>query len=191
MAGTSRREQIVREADRLFYRGGFRGTSFADIAGAVGISRGNFYYHFRTKDEILDAVILHRIARTRTMLATWEREGVSPLERIGCFIRILVANRNDIMDFGCPVGSLSSELVRIDHVSKRQAADIFIMFRDWLAEQFCAMGHGRDKAMRLAFHLLGRSQGIAVMANVFGDEEFIRSEVAELEEWVKTLDVGS
>ncbi|MDD9913854.1 MAG: helix-turn-helix domain containing protein, partial [Rhodospirillaceae bacterium] len=37
----------------LFYRHGFDHTSFADIAEAVQISRGNFYYHFRTKDDIL------------------------------------------------------------------------------------------------------------------------------------------
>ena len=51
------REKIVTSADRLFYERGYEATSFADVSEAVGISRGNFYYHFKTKDQILDAVI--------------------------------------------------------------------------------------------------------------------------------------
>lgn len=40
----STRQEIVEKADLLFYQRGFENTSFADIADAVGISRGNFYY---------------------------------------------------------------------------------------------------------------------------------------------------
>jgi AcrR family transcriptional regulator len=65
------REHIVRTADELFYRQGFQHTSFAD---AVGISRGNFYYHFKTKDEILAAVIGARITERRRMLGQWDAE---------------------------------------------------------------------------------------------------------------------
>ena len=43
----STREQIVLAADQLFYEQGFEHTSFADIADAVKLSRGNFYYHFK------------------------------------------------------------------------------------------------------------------------------------------------
>ena len=63
----------------LFYQHGFDHTSFADIAGKVGISRGNFYYHFKTKDEILDAVINRRLTNTEQMLDHWEATGEDPL----------------------------------------------------------------------------------------------------------------
>ena len=56
------RDLIVEAADRLFYRKGYAHTSFSDIADVVQISRGNFYYHFKTKDEILNAVIATRLA---------------------------------------------------------------------------------------------------------------------------------
>lgn len=64
--------QIVEAADRLFYQRGFEATSFADIAEALSLSRGNFYYHFKTKDEILAAVIARRLASTSAMLEAWE-----------------------------------------------------------------------------------------------------------------------
>ncbi len=181
----STREQIEAHADSLFYEQGFEATSFADIANAVGISRGNFYHHFKSKDDILDAVITRRLAATRAMLDDWEAD-TSPEIRITSFIRILVANRTKIMAFGCPVGTLNSELAKLDHAAQNRAADIFGLFRDWLSNQFVALGHDGD-AGALALHLLGRSQGVAVMASALHDETFLRSEVASLEGWLKAL----
>ena len=189
-ARTSTREHILQEADRLFYQRGFEGTSFADIAAAVGISRGNFYHHFKTKDEILDTVISRRITATRAMLDTWTSDNDSPEDRIISFIRILIVNQTKIMAFGCPVGTLNTELAKLDHASKRHAADIFRLFQDWLAEQFRELGQ-IERADKLAQHLLARSQGIAVMANTFHDEEFVRSEVDILEAWLHALCVTS
>ncbi|MGD9385294.1 MAG: TetR/AcrR family transcriptional regulator, partial [Thioalkalispiraceae bacterium] len=45
--GEAIRQRIVAAADQLFYQHGYENTSFSDIADAVGISRGNFYYHFK------------------------------------------------------------------------------------------------------------------------------------------------
>lgn len=182
---SSTRELIVEEADSLFYQGGFEATSFAEIAAALGISRGNFYHHFKTKDDILDAVIARRMERTRAMLDGWQADGDGPRERVLSFIHMLIANRVKIMAFGCPVGTLSSELAKLDHVAQGRAAEIFGLFRDWLANQFRALDAG-DRAEALALHLLARSQGVAVMATAFRDETFIRSEVAEIEHWLAT-----
>jgi TetR/AcrR family transcriptional regulator, transcriptional repressor for nem operon len=140
MPVSSTRELIVEKADSLFYEGGYEATSFAEIAAAVGISRGNFYYHFKTKDDILDAVIARRMQRTRAMLDGWQADGDGPRERILSFIHMLIANRAKIMAFGCPVGTLSSELAKLDHVAQGRAAEIFGLFRGWLANQFRMLG---------------------------------------------------
>ncbi|MGO4831792.1 TetR/AcrR family transcriptional regulator [Rhizobiaceae sp. 2RAB30] len=186
MPAPSTRQLIVEKADTLFYEGGFEATSFAEIAVALGISRGNFYHHFKTKDDILDAVIMRRLERTRAMLDGWQAEGEGPRERILSFIRMLITNRAKIMAFGCPVGTLCSELAKLDHVGQNRAAEIFGLFRDWLAGQFRALGAG-DRAEALALHLLTWSQGVAVIATAFRDESFIRREVAESERWLATL----
>src|SRR6058998_1261504 len=103
MSDKTTRDHIVEAADRLFYRQGYEHTSFSHIADVVQISRGNFYYHFKTKDEILDAVISARLASTREMLGQWEIEEKQPADRIRSFIHILIANRADIKRYGCPV----------------------------------------------------------------------------------------
>ncbi len=177
------RDQIVEAADDLFYQKGFERTSFTDIADAVDISRGNFYYHFKTKDEILKAVINLRMAKTQKMLTDWEAQSETPKERIKCFIHILVANWAKINLYGCPVGVLCTELSKLNHASHDQANEIFTMFRIWLCDQFKLAGCGSDSD-DLAMHILARSQGVAVLANAFRDKKFVELEVKLMCEWV-------
>lgn len=183
------REHILQAADQLFYERGFENTSFANIADAVGISRGNFYHHFKSKDDILEAVIALRADRTQATLDQWEAEGGSPEGRIRCFIRILIANRTQIMQHGCPVGTLSSELAKLDHALQPQANYLFTLFRVWLARQFTALGRKKD-ADALAMHVLARSQGVATLANAFRDKAFINSEVEQMNQWLAAVAAG-
>ncbi|HZS63310.1 MAG TPA: TetR/AcrR family transcriptional regulator [Xanthobacteraceae bacterium] len=185
MSTNTTRDHIVEAASRLFYQCGYEHTSFSDIANAVQISRGNFYYHFKTKDEILDAVIEKRLADTRKMLDRWEIEGKRPEDRIRSFIHILIANRADIKRYGCPVGTLCTELAKLNHASQTDANTLFTLFRLWLRRQFTLLGREAD-ADALAMHLLARSQGIATLASAFHDERFIRQEVQQMYEWLES-----
>lgn len=186
MANKLTRNRIVDKADQLFYEQGFEYTSFAQIAEALGISRGNFYYHFKTKDEILDAVIRHRLVRTNSMLDNWELEGDTPIDRIRSFINILVMNRAKIKRYGCPVGTLCMELAKLNHPAKGHANELFTLFRTWLRRQFELLGR-HDDADELAMHLLAFSQGVATLSSAFQDEKFIQSEVNRLEDWLTSI----
>lgn len=185
-AEPSTRDRIVEAADALFYQQGFEKTSFADIADTVQLSRGNFYYHFKTKDDILDAVIALRTKRTQSMLEAWARSAPTPAARLRCFAEMLIQNRREIQRYGCPVGTLCAELNKLDHPAQGSAGMIFGQFRDWLRAQFEALGHGQDADV-LAMHLLSRSQGIAALANAFHDEDFIRREVDLIDAWLSSL----
>lgn len=186
MAQSDTREQIVEVADRLFYQQGYEHTSFAHIAAEVKISRGNFYHHFRSKDEILDAVISHRIERTREMLAQWEKQGQTPADRLRSFVHILIANRAKIKRYGCPVGSLCTELTKLGHASRSEAGKLFTLFRDWLRTQFIACGREQD-ADDLAMHLLAMSQGAATLAQAFNDQDFLAAEEIRINHWLDAV----
>ncbi len=185
MSDKTTRDHIVEAADQLFYRQGYEHTSFSHIADAVQISRGNFYYHFKSKDEILDAVINVRLADTRKMLEQWEIDGKQPADRIRSFIHILIANRADIKQYGCPVGTLSTELAKLNHASQDEANRLFTLYWTWLRRQFTLLGRESD-ADQLAMHLLARSQGVATLANAFHDEKFIKREVKQMCDWLSS-----
>lgn len=52
-----RKKEILDVAEELFAAKGYDGTSTTDILEQVGIARGTLYYHFKSKEEILDALI--------------------------------------------------------------------------------------------------------------------------------------
>ncbi len=183
MSSKTTYEHIVAAADKLFYQQGYDHTSFSDIADAVQISRGNFYYHFKTKDEILNAVIALRIQNTQKMLRQWESEESTPAGRIRRYIHILLTNWPKISCFGCPVGTLCTELAKLDHGSQKEARKVFGLFRRWLRRQFILLGHKKD-ADTLAMHVLAWSQGVATLASTFRDRKFVSNEVKQMCEWL-------
>lgn len=182
MRGPETRAEIISAADRLIYQGGFEHTSFADIAAAVNIARGNFYYHFKSKDEILAAVIERRMEARSALLAQWTRDNPSPRARLSAFVRLFEVNGDQIMRFGCPIGSLATELSKLSHEARGPAVKLFDLFRDFLAKQFRALGCADAEA--LALHLLMRSQGVAVLYTAYRDAHFLAREMAAMEDWI-------
>jgi len=51
------KERIVNESIRLFLRKGFKGTSIQHITDVLGITKGAFYWHFISKEELLETII--------------------------------------------------------------------------------------------------------------------------------------
>lgn len=173
-------------AKRLFYERGFNDTSFSDIADAAAVPRGNFYYYFKSKDEILGAVVAARSKNIEGMLAHWDARHDDPRRRLKRFVEVLVNEEQNILRLGCPVGSLNVELGKTRTSLQRESAGMFEIFRRWLREQFRAIGHGRN-ADSLALQLLAATQGVTVIASVYHDARFLRREVTRLKRWIDDL----
>jgi AcrR family transcriptional regulator len=72
-AELSTHDRIMQAAFELFLAQGIHGTAVTDIERAVGLTagRGSFYKHFRSKDDLLSAVIEREVAaRMQTVLAS-------------------------------------------------------------------------------------------------------------------------
>lgn len=52
-----RRNEILDAAERLFSTKGYNKSTVNDILDTVGIAKGTFYYYFKSKEEVLDAII--------------------------------------------------------------------------------------------------------------------------------------
>lgn len=53
----STRDLIIRKSIRLFLRTSFKATSIQDIVDTLGITKGAFYWHFKSKDDLLLTII--------------------------------------------------------------------------------------------------------------------------------------
>jgi AcrR family transcriptional regulator len=78
-----RKQDLLDAALALFLEGGAENTAVSDIVRQVGVAQGTFYYHFQSKDEVLDA-LAERIAVPLGQLVTGiaEDDTVPPPERV-------------------------------------------------------------------------------------------------------------
>jgi AcrR family transcriptional regulator len=184
--GTKTRAEIVERATTLIYHQGYAATSFTDIVAASGLYRGNIYHYFKTKDDILRAVIDGHLAQYRALLQGWSRDRAEPRDRILALVEMLTGREADLVRYGCPVGSLNTELGKGHPELQRSARALFDLFADWL-EAACKELGLAARARAVALHLLGRAQGIALLAHVYGDADLLRRESEELARWIRCL----
>lgn len=74
----NRRADIVRAAGRLFHEKGYSATTIRDIANAVGMRSGSPFYHFKTKHDMLRAVVLEGIGKIDAAVAREANSGQPP-----------------------------------------------------------------------------------------------------------------
>ena len=183
------RQRIVEAANRLIYHKGYNQTSFSDVVQAADVPRGNIYYYFKTKDEILAAAIRYRTERISQMLDNWSGGYRTPIERLQRFLDILTDSADAIVRYGCPMGSLNIELGKEQPELQEQAENLFKVFESWLSDQFAELGYA-GRAHELALRLLAQGQGISVIAQVHNDPGFLRREKERLSRWLDRLAEG-
>jgi len=180
------RQAIVDSANQLFYRKGYNRTSFTDVVTMAQVPRGNIYYYFKTKDEMLKAVIEHRLDTISSMLKDWEKSIEKPQDRLERFVRIMYDSTPALLRSGCPMGSLIVELAKDQSELKEQAKRLFDLFQRWLANQFVDLGYP-EEAKELSLQLLARGQGIIVIAQVYQDPGFLERGTREINRWLDQL----
>lgn len=180
------KQQVVEAADQLFYQKGYNLTSFSDIAVASKVPRGNLNYYFSTKSEVLVAVIRYRVNEMQQMLSNWEREYKSPLERLQRYVQIVSNVKKDVIHYGCPMGTLNSELGKAQHELQDITKEQFEVFEQWIKKQFQLMGCSKNAA-ELTMHLMVWTQGVATMAYIHQDTRLIQREAKSIATWLASL----
>ena len=184
------RQQIIQAADQLFYQKGYNLTSFSDIASVSNVPRGNLNYHFSTKDEVLAAVIQYRVGAMQQMLNTWDREYTSPLLRLQRYAKIVSNVKQEVIHYGCPMGTLNSELGKTQQTLQAITVEQFEVFEQWIKKQFQSMGCSKN-ATELTMHLMVWTQGVASMAYIHQDTRLIQREVKSIISWLESLTINS
>lgn len=183
------RQRIVEAANRLFYHKGYHNTSFTDVVNDSGVPRGNIYYYFKSKEDILHAALRYRISRIEQMLQSWSERYRTPIERLNRFLEILPDSVDSLVRYGCPMGTLNAELGKNDPQLQAEAKAMFLLFEDWLTDQFAELGYA-GRAREFARRLLARGQGISMITHVYGDHRFLIQETDLLQRWINRLARG-
>jgi TetR/AcrR family transcriptional repressor of nem operon len=182
--GTGKRERLVAAARQVLYEHGIEQATLADIAVAADVPLGNVYYYFKTKDALVAAVI-DAYRNTFAELTSQLSQEDEPAGRLKALLQALTARRERLASYGCPIGSLSSELDKRDGDLRDEAGTILAGVIDWAEVQFRAMG--REDARELAVALIAAYQGIVVLAAALRDPGLIGVETGRLVRWIDSL----
>jgi AcrR family transcriptional regulator len=103
------RTRVLDAAAKVFSRKGYTGTRLADIAAAADMHAGSLYYHFRTREELVDEVL--RVGQERVDRFVHERLAALPpdtthLDRLR---ELMTAHLEMVLEFG----DYTSAMIRI------------------------------------------------------------------------------
>ena len=180
-----KRERLVGAATQLLHEQGIERTTLADIAKAADVPAGNVYYYFKTKDEVIAAVIEAHVQQIKTTLASIDTHHRSPKSRLKAFVREFTAASEIVAQHGCPLGSLCSELGKRVKQPSFAAAELMRLPVEWAETQFRALG--RRDAHDLALDLLAAYEGSALLANTMRDPNVLSRAARRLNHWIDTL----
>lgn len=121
--GTSvARDKLVATASRLFYARGIAASGVDTIVAESGVSKPTLYAHFRTKNDLVAAVLEDRHERRRASLEAHlaERSQLPARDRLLSVFDWIADHQRGAGARGCPFVNASVELVRAEDAAARK-----------------------------------------------------------------------
>ena len=125
--GSEKRQGLLDAAEKLFCQQGYEKTSVQDILDATGLSKGGFYHHFASKDEVMTALCARRAERAAAFTAEALNAANSPLDRINAVLYGFMPLRKEEGDF-------AAMLLQV--ISKPESRAVAMVYQDALEEHF-------------------------------------------------------
>jgi TetR/AcrR family transcriptional repressor of nem operon len=103
---------------------GYTATRIEDICDTAGLTKGSFFHHFKSKEELALAAAEHWNAVTGSLFASAAYKALpDPLDRVLAYVDLRKAIlQGELSDFTCLVGTMVQEVYET-HPSIRQACD--------------------------------------------------------------------
>lgn len=185
----STREQILDAASRLIHIRGFNNTSVDDILRESRVGKGNFYYYFKSKDELGYAILDRSMERIRgELIEKYFVPDLDPWEQLRGFLEFPVERaRNHGCSGGCPLGNLAVEMSDIHEEFRRRLTKAFdeVLTRiEQSLKQAKDQGtlRGNTDISRLAHFIIAGFEGALMMGKLRKDPDVVAGVIEELKE---------
>ncbi len=170
--GRQRQEDITKQAALLFRRRGYNQTGLRDILEAASISRGAFYFHFKSKKDLATAVVeyyrleLLRIFDEAFARGTWA-DGVRR------FVELLLGTVEKPLAFAAPLTYLGLEFAETDTRILEKVADVLSGMEERLARELARHGYPARACRRRAATITACFEGHALRLAIYKDPRCI------------------
>ena len=188
------RKKIMLAAAEEIYRVGFQSASVGEILRRLEISKGCFYHHFSTKQELGYAVLEEYFVQFQAEIWDPVFNAANPLRAV----IILLGNTNNFINrerikLGCPINNIAQEMSPIDEGFRTRVENIYRMLRTRLTKallQAQKQGQMRGDAnvRELAVLIITVMQGAVGMAKNAQDHTMFTECTSGLRRYLKSLE---
>ncbi len=179
-------------ATRLMHVQGYHMTSLDDILRASGVGKGNFYYYFKSKEDLGHAILDQIVASflQRTLDPCFGDSALPPLAQIRCFLdRVVEMQRERNCVGGCPLGNLAAELSDLHEGFRARLSEVFSVWRKRLTQALGEAQRRRDvhaecRPEAVAHFLVAALEGAMLMAKLTKDIAVMEQCIRELKRYL-------
>lgn len=188
------RARLLEAAHRLIRVKGFAATSVDDLCQAAAVTKGSYFHHFKTKEELGAAAAEHWTETTTAFFAQAPyHEPKDPLDRILAYIafrKSIIAG--DLSECTCLVGTMVEEVHATSPLIRDACAASIFGHAATLEPDIRAAMQGREisggwTADSLARHMQTVIQGAFVLAKAGNDPALARESLDHLERYIRLL----
>lgn len=186
MEAPSTRDRIVAAANRLFYREGIRAVSVDAVAAEAGITKRSLYYHFKSKDDLIEAYLAYRDQPNLDAYRRWfDEAGGTTAERIEAIFHGLLGTASHPKWKGCGFLRTSAELANLPgHPAIVRGAAHKKKIEAWLTH--CLAAEGIDAAEAVARQIILLIDGAFAVVMLHRDPSYLNAAGAAARVLVET-----
>jgi len=193
--GAATRERILNAAERLVIDNGYAATSLDRVISESRSSKGAFFHHFASKDELARALVdryaAADIAQLDAALAEVTAEAVDPVERVIRFVRIFENSADELMSqqSSCLYVSVLTERELVTRGTSAQIERAIEAWRDGFARLLRAAlpATAEVDPDDLADHLFVTFEGSFILCRATGDPGHLRRQLVTIRRLLQAL----
>jgi TetR/AcrR family transcriptional repressor of nem operon len=165
--------KILDAAERMTQTRGINGFSYLDLADEVGVKTSSIHYHFKTKSDLMLAMVMRIENVFGEGFDELQASIDSPQQRLREVVKLIQGYVKD--DKFCLCGMMTAELQSVSEDVKARLKSFFKQFQDWLEKQFKEMK--RKDAKGLAIGFMSGLEGSLLLARLHNDPKIVKKAV--------------
>lgn len=195
---TATRTRIMDAAEALILDYGFAASSIDRIIEQAGVTKGSFFYYFKTKAELAHALVRRwaegDAALIRDNMAEAESRSDDPLEQALTFVRLFEGMMDELVEPypGCLFASYTYEAGLFDEETLEVSRDAMTLWRERLGGKFrevMAMYPPREPVTpeSLADFINVTFEGAFILSKTFRDPAVIAEQLGHYRRYIQYL----
>lgn len=131
--GNTTRERLLTRTQKLIQQGGTQGFSYQQLAHDIGIRKANVYYHFPSKEALVNAVLVRYIETFTHFLNQQESATADVKLQAYCHYFVQMLSQHNQL---CPVVMLTLEQSSLNESTIKLMQDFLKQNEQWLTQVF-------------------------------------------------------